>query len=109
VRKAVHLYRERGLDGFEGTIGSVGRRGRPRIPTQTADRIVGLLREAVAGGKTLSYRTVAKRCKVSFRTVATVAKKAGLDPKGRRGQVAPIRAPSPTPKIASPASNSTIV
>jgi transposase len=86
VRRIVRQYAKLGLPAF--TNADPRPRGRTPVPKETDTAIVEDLRQALAQGRSISYRELHRKHGVSFNHVAKVARSKNLDPKNRRGRVA---------------------
>ena len=72
-------------------VKAILRRAAPKdgtAPKETDAAIVEDLRQALAQGRSISYRELHRKHGVSFNHVAKVARSKNLDPKNRRGRVA---------------------
>jgi len=99
VRMAVARYRQFGLACFVTPITKGC--GRSAIDPAKATAVIEALRGSIDGNAPLSYRKLAEQHGVSIGKIAAIAKRSRLDPKHRRGPVAPVLEDTP-PKSAVP-------
>jgi transposase len=88
VRRAIHLYRKAGINGFtQIPAPAVGAR-KPISAAQEA-AVVEDLQRSFERGEAVTYRALHAKYGIALGKIAAIARKHRLDPAHRRGRVAP--------------------